>query len=49
MFIQEWSGAVRDKDRYEIYRSFKTIFETLIYIALEWLYHMYRLDLEYFH
>ena len=25
MFIQEWSGAVRDKDRYEIYRSFKTI------------------------
>ena len=33
MFIQEWSGAVRDKDRYEIYRSFKTIFETLIYIA----------------
>ena len=53
MFIQEWSGAVRDKDRYEIYRSFKTIFEKekyiskLIYIALEWLYH--RLNLEYFH
>ena len=53
MFIQEWSGAVRDKDRYEMYRSFKTsfekrsIFQTLIYIALEWLYH--RLDLEYFH
>ena len=53
MFIQEWSGAVRDKDRYEIIgllrRSLKTrsIFQTLIYIALEWLYH--RLDLEYFH
>ena len=37
----------------KIYRSFKTIFEkeksifqTLIYTALEWLYH--RLDLEYF-
>ena len=27
MFIQEWSGAVRDKDRYEMYQSFKTIFE----------------------
>ena len=27
MFIRELSGAVRDKDRYEIYRSFKTIFE----------------------
>ena len=27
MFIQEWSEAVRDKDRYEIYRSFKTIFD----------------------
>ena len=27
MFIQEWSGAYSDKDRYEIYRSFKTIFE----------------------
>ena len=54
MFIQQWSEAVRDKDRYEIYRSFKMIFEkekyisnTDIYIALEWLYH--RLDLEYFH
>ena len=32
MFIQEWSGAVRDKDRYEIYRSFKTIFEKGKYI-----------------
>ena len=32
MFIQEWSGAVRDKDRYEIYRSFKTIFEKEKYI-----------------
>ena len=31
MFIQEWSGAVRDKDRYEIYRSFKTIFEKEVY------------------
>ena len=54
MFIQERSGADRNKDRYEIYRSFKTIFEkeknisnTDIYIALEWLYH--RLNLEYFH
>ena len=54
MFIQEWSGAVRDKDRYGIYRSFKTIFEkekyisnTDIYIDLAWLFH--RLDLEYFH
>ena len=33
MFIQEWSGAVRDKDRYEIYRSFKTIFEKEKYIS----------------
>ena len=33
MFIQEWSEAVRDKDRYEIYRSFKTIFEKEKYIS----------------
>ena len=33
MLIQEWSGAVRDKDRYEIYRSFKTIFEKERYIS----------------
>ena len=33
MFIQEWSGAVRDKDRYENYRSFKTIFEKEKYIS----------------
>ena len=33
MFMQEWSGAVRDKDRYEIYRSFKTIFEKDKYIS----------------
>ena len=32
-FIQEWSGAVRDKDRYEMYRSFKTIFEKEKYIS----------------
>ena len=33
MFIHEWSGTVRDKDRYEIYRSFKTIFEKEKYIS----------------
>ena len=33
MFIQEWSGAIRDKDKYEIYGSFKTIFEKEKYIS----------------
>ena len=33
MFIQEWSGAIRDKDNYEIYGSFKTIFEKEKYIS----------------
>ena len=33
MFIQEWSGAVRDKDRYEIYRPLETIFEKEKYIS----------------
>jgi hypothetical protein len=33
MFIQEWSGAIRDKDRYDNYRSFKTIFEKEKYIS----------------
>ena len=53
MFIQEWSGAVEIKIGMKfiglLRRSLKTIsiFQTLIYIALEWLYH--RLDLEYFH
>ena len=53
MFIQEWSGAVRDKVGMKfiglLRRSLKkrSIFQTLIYIALEWLYH--RLGLEYFH
>ena len=32
MLIPEWSGVIRDKDRYEIYRSFKTIFEKEKYI-----------------
>ena len=33
MFIQEWSGSLRDKERYENYRSFKTVFEKEKYIA----------------
>ena len=33
MFIQEWSGAIIDKDRYEIYRSSKALFEKEMYIS----------------
>jgi len=32
MFIQEWSGTVRDRDRYQPYRSFKTIFVKESYV-----------------
>ena len=32
-FIQEWSGVIRDRDRYEIYRFFKTLFERERYIS----------------
>ena len=32
-FIQEWSGVIRDRDRYEIYRFFKTLFEREKYIS----------------
>ena len=27
MFTQEWTSDIRDKERYEMYRSFKVIFE----------------------
>jgi len=30
--VQEWSGNLRDKDRYSNYRSFKTIFEKETYL-----------------
>jgi hypothetical protein len=33
MFIQEWEGVIRDKDRYSGYRSFKVIFEREKYIS----------------
>ena len=33
MLIPEWSGVIREKDRHEIYRSFKTIFEKDKYIS----------------
>ena len=32
MFMQEWYGTIRDRERYEIYRSFKCIFEREKYI-----------------
>ena len=32
MYIQEWSGVLRDKDRYDVYRSFKVMFEKEKYI-----------------
>ena len=32
MFIQEWSGTIRDRERYSSYRTFKTIFEKEKYI-----------------
>ena len=28
MFTQEWTADIRDKERYEMYRSFKAMFET---------------------
>eukprot|EP00745_Piridium_sociabile_P032434 TRINITY_DN5471_c0_g1_i2.p1 TRINITY_DN5471_c0_g1~~TRINITY_DN5471_c0_g1_i2.p1 ORF type:complete len:1139 (-),score=92.24 TRINITY_DN5471_c0_g1_i2:303-3719(-) len=33
VFIQEWSSSVRDRDRYESYRSFKVIFEREKYLS----------------
>ena len=33
MFIQEWSGTIRDRDRYDVYRTFKTVFEKEKYIS----------------
>jgi hypothetical protein len=33
MFIQEWSAAVRDRDRYETYRSFKYVFASELYLT----------------
>jgi hypothetical protein len=35
MFIQEWSGTIRDSDRYYSYRSFKTLFEKEKYLLCE--------------
>jgi hypothetical protein len=32
MFIQEWTGTIRDRNRYDIYRTFKTVFEKEKYI-----------------
>ena len=32
-FIQEWSGVIRDRDRYKIYHSFKTLFGKEKYIS----------------
>jgi len=32
MFIQEWTGTLRERDRYQPYTSFKTIFEKERYI-----------------
>ena len=32
-FIQEWSGVIRDRERHEIYPSFKTFFEKELYIS----------------
>ena len=33
MFIQEWSGTIRDRERYDAYRTFKTVFEKEKYIS----------------
>ena len=33
IFIQEWSGVIRDRYIHEIYRSFKTLFEKEKYIS----------------
>ena len=33
MFIQEWSGTIRDRERYENYKHFKIIFEKEKYIS----------------
>ena len=33
MCIQEWSGVIRDRDRYKIYHSFKTLFGKEKYIS----------------
>lgn len=33
MFVQEWSGTIRDRERYDTYRTFKTIFEKEKYIS----------------
>eukprot|EP00745_Piridium_sociabile_P024691 TRINITY_DN39152_c0_g3_i6.p1 TRINITY_DN39152_c0_g3~~TRINITY_DN39152_c0_g3_i6.p1 ORF type:complete len:696 (-),score=54.33 TRINITY_DN39152_c0_g3_i6:199-2037(-) len=32
MFIQDWNGTIREHDRFDIYRSFKTIFEKEKYV-----------------
>ena len=33
MYLQEWSSTIRDKDRYESYRSFKVVFEREKYLS----------------
>ena len=33
MFTQEWTADIRDKERYEIYRSFKIMFGSEKYLS----------------
>ena len=33
MFTQEWSGSLRNSNRYDVYRSFKTVFEREKYLT----------------
>ena len=33
MFFQEWSGTIRDSNRYELYRQFKTVFVREKYVT----------------
>ena len=32
MFIQEWTGTIRDRERYECYSNFKSVFEKERYL-----------------
>ena len=34
MFTQEWTSDIRDKERYEMYRSFKVMFGAETYLSV---------------
>ena len=38
MFTQEWTSDIRDKERYEMYRSFKVMFGAEKYLSVQYRY-----------